>query len=399
MSSQASFAVIAAASLTAVLVGEALRRYRVPIVVVEVLLGILIGPQVLDWARTSEFVTGVANFGLAFLIFMAGYEIDFARVRGAPLRRAGISWVVSFVLALVVGLVLALDGMEISDLIVGLVLTTTSMGALLPILDDAGVTDKPFGTFTLAAGAIGEFAPIVAITVLLVGDNPWTEALLLCAFVAIALALAVVATRPTPPKIDALISRHLSTYGQLPVRVAVVLLAAMLLLAFELGLEGLLGAFTAGILFRPMLSTSQREYVEPRLRAIGYGFLIPIFFVVSGMQFDLDALVEEPSTIATLLLFFVLLLAVRGGPALLVYRNLLSARYRRALMFLQATALPLVVVLTEIGRQTDRVSSSDAAALVGAAMLTMLLFPVLGLAQLRRAETEDAARPASRLDR
>ena len=108
---------------------------------------------------------------------------------------------------------------------IGLVLTTTSMGALIPILDDAGVADKPFGAFAFGAGALGEFAPIIAITVLLIGDNPWTEGLWLGAFVVVAVALVLVASRPTPPRFDALISRHLATYGQLPVRVAVLLLA------------------------------------------------------------------------------------------------------------------------------------------------------------------------------
>ena len=314
MSSPASFAVILAASVGAVLLAEGLKRFRVPIVVIEVILGILIGPSVLHWASTGPFISGVADFGLAFLMFMAGYEIDYQRVRGAPLTRATVSWFISFGAALLVGAFLADDGWEVSDLLIGLVLTTTSMGALIPILDDAGVADKPFGAFAFGAGALGEFAPIVAISVLLIGDNPWSEGLWLGAFVVVAFALVLIASRPTPPKFDALISRHLATYGQLPVRVAVLLLAMMLFLAYELGVEALLGSFTAGILFKPMLSTSQREAVEPKLRAIGFGVAIPIFFIVSGMRFDLDSLTDSASSLATVPLFCALDVARPGRP-------------------------------------------------------------------------------------
>ena len=388
--SPVSLAFIAGAAVLAPIVAELLRRLRVPVVVLEIALGILIGPAVLGWAHLTPFVRGLADVGLAFLMFLAGYEIDFARLKGAPLNRALVSWSISFALALGFGAMLTYDGYEISDLLIGLVLTTTSMGALVPILRDANVIDRPFGRFTLAAGSVGEFAPILAITLLLVGDNPLQEALWLGAFVAAALLLALVATRPQPPRMDEVISRHLTTSSQLPVRIAMFLLAVMLSLAFELGLDTLLGSFTAGVLFRPMLSPEQREKMEPRLTAIGFGFVIPIFFVVSGMRFDLDAVTEELGTMARIPVYLVLLLVVRGVPALFVYRGLLPAASRRALGLMQATALPLVVVLTEIGRQTNRMSSSDAAALVGAAMLSVLFFPALALSQLRRDDRPDA---------
>ena len=274
-----------------------------PVVVIEVILGILIGPSVLHWASTGPFISGVADFGLAFLMFMAGYEIDYHRVRGAPLTRATVSWFISFGAALFVG------GVP----------RARRLGGLRPLdrtrpHDDVNGRAHPdprrrrrcrqaVGAFAFGAGALGEFAPIVAISVLLIGDNPWSEGLWLGAFVVVAFVLVVIASRPTPPKFDALISRHLATYGQLPVRVAVLLLALMLFLAYELGVEALLGSFTAGILFKPMLSTSQREAVEPKLRAIGFGVAIPIFFIVSGMRFDLDSLTDSASSLATVPLF------------------------------------------------------------------------------------------------
>jgi len=389
LASPGSFAVIAGAAVLAPILAELLRRFRVPSVVLEVLLGIVIGPAVLGWADVTTVIQALSQFGLAFLMFIAGYELNLQRVRGRPLDRAFVSWSCSLLLGLGVGALLTLDGYDVSDLMIGLVLTTTSLGSLIPILSDTGLLEKPFGTFTLAAGAMGEFGPVVAITLLLVGDNPLSEALWLSAFVFVAVGLGYVASRPQPPRFDALISRHLTTSSQLPVRIAVLLLALMLLFAYELGLEALLGSFTAGMLFRPMLTGAQRERIEPRLTAIGFGFVIPVFFVVSGMQFDLDAITHSASTALLIPAFLVLLLAVRGGPALFVYRGLLEANERRALACFQATALPLVVVITEIGRQTGRMSSSSAAALVGAAMLSVLVLPVLGLVQLRRGEAPD----------
>jgi Kef-type K+ transport system membrane component KefB len=389
--SPASFAVVAAAAVLAPILAELLRRFRVPSVVLEIALGIVIGPEVLGWANIAPFISALSDFGLAFLMFLAGYEINFVRVRGTPINRAVVCWLTSLVFGLAIAAVLTFDGYQISDLLVGLVLTTTSMGALLPILHDANVLSRPFGTFTLAAGAIGEFGPIVAITLLLAGDNPWTEAVWLGAFVGVALILAFFATRPQPLRIDELIARHLSTSSQLPVRVAIALLAAMLFFAHEFGLEGLLGSFTAGLLFRPLLTARQREQMEPRLHAIGYGFVIPVFFVVTGMRFDLDAVTGSVGTMLRIPLFLALFLVVRGAPALVFYRGLLSRAHRRALAFMQATALPLVVVITEIGRQTGRMSSSDAASLCAAAMLSVLIFPVIGLGQLRGGEKRELA--------
>jgi Kef-type K+ transport system membrane component KefB len=380
----ASLAVIAAAAVLAPIIAELLRRFRVSVIVLEIALGVVIGPAVLDWAHVEPFIRGLADFGLAFLMFLAGYEIDFDRVRGAPTSRAVISWAVSLGLGLTIGLILTFDGYEISDLIIALALTTSALGVLMPILRDAHVLTRPFGACALAAGAAGEFGPIIAITLLLVGDNPWTEALWLVAFVAIALVLAFFATRPQPPRFDAIIARHLTTSSQLPVRVAVLLLAVMLYIASELGVEALLGSFTAGLLFRPMLTPRQREEMEPRLNAIGFGFVIPIFFIVSGMRFDLDAITGSVGAMLRIPIYLALFLAVRGAPALLVYRGVLGATERRALMFLQATALPLVVVICEIGRRSGRVASSDAAALIGAAMLSVLIYPLIGLSQLRR---------------
>jgi Kef-type K+ transport system membrane component KefB len=392
--SAGSLAVIAAAAVLAPILTDLIKRPRIPAVLFELLLGILIGPQVLAWATTTELVDGLAELGIAMLMFVAGFEIDFRRLRGEPVNKAVTGWAISLALGLAVGAVLVVSGFALSDLLIGLVLTTTAIGTLLPILRDREILPTRFGVLVLAAGAVGEFAPILAITLLLTGDNPAEEALLLVAFVVIALGAAYVASRPQPPVVIASLHRGLGTSSQLPVRVAVLLLVVMVLLASELGLDTLLGAFAAGIVLRVALAHEQREELEPRLNALGFGFLIPLFFVVSGMRFDVDALVDEPSVLARVPLFLVLLLVVRGLPALIVYRHVLTLPARTALAFLQATALPLVVVITEIGLATDNMKPENATALVGAAMLSVLLYPLLGFAFAARAAGDPALDPS-----
>jgi len=390
-----SLVMILAAGVAAPVCAELLKRFRVPSVLFEILLGILIGPQLLGWVELDGFITVLSQFGLAFLMFFAGYEIDFTRVRGAALRLAGTGWLVSLGLGLALAYPLQASGFVRSDLLVGLALATTAIGTLLPMMKDQGIVETRFGTFLLAAGSAGEFGPIVAITLLLSGEQPAHEAVLFVAFVFVALVGAYVATRPQPPAALATIRRHIDTSSQLPVRIAMLLLGTMLLLAFELGLDTLLGAFVAGIILRLLLSRNRVEQLQPKLEAVGFGVFIPVFFVVSGVSFDLDHLVSSPSTMARVPLFLAFFLVVRGTPALLLYRKVLRGAERRALAVLTSTALPLVVVITTIGLETDNMSIENATALVSAGMLSVLVYPLAGFALARRADRAEPSPPIS----
>ena len=381
-----SIVIIAAAAVVAPLLAELLRRWRIPSVLFELLLGILIGPAVLGWVEVDEFIAGLSEFGLAILFFMAGYEINFAKLKGAPLNRGVGGWLVSLVLGLGLGVVLAFEGFVLSSLLIGLALTTTAIGTLLPMMRDHGLLETRFGGFVTAAGAVGEFGPILAITILLSASSPLTEALLLIAFAVLAVAVAAMATRPQPPALVEMLQRHLSTSTQLPVRIIILLIIGLVVVAADLGLDNLLGAFAAGMIARLALSPEQTEALTPRLEAIGFGFLIPIFFIVSGVDFDLDSLLASPSTMLKVPLFLVLMLVIRGLPALAMYKGLLSLRERWSLVLLQSTALPLLVVITQIGLSTDRMESGNAAALVGAGMLSVLILPLAGFALLGTSE-------------
>jgi Kef-type K+ transport system membrane component KefB len=186
-----------------------------------------------------------------------------------------------------------------------------------------------------------------------------------------------------------LVERAFETSSQVAVRLAVVLVFGLVALAAELGLDLLLGGFVAGIITRVALRGREVGVLESKLTAVGYGLLIPFFFVTSGMEFDLSALTSSASGMLKVPLFLALFLVVRGTPALLLYRRVLDARERLALAFFSATELPLVVAITTVATETGHMKSSTAAGLVGAAILSALIYPLIGL-RLRRQDEPDS---------
>jgi Kef-type K+ transport system membrane component KefB len=389
-----SFLVISVvAAMAAITVAVLPRRAAPPVVVVELLLGIAIGPHGLGVAEVDDFIGFFSNLGLALLFFFAGYEIDFARIRGRPVQLGAWGWLMSIVIAYAVGAVLVADGIVLSFVFAGSALATTAIGTLIPILRDSGELRTGFGRYLLAAGAVGEFGPILLVTLVLSSQNPVREAALLIAFVAVALGVALLSAR-WADRGWPVMERTLEASSQLAVRLVVVLVFALTALATDLGLDVLVGGFAAGMIMRLALRGREAGALESKLAAVGFGFLVPFFFVTSGMRFDVDALVSSAGALAKLPLFLVLLLVVRGAPALLLYRGVLGARDRLALAFFSATALPLVVGITTIAVAEGHMRSSTAAALVGAAILSTLAFPFAGLA-LRRAGPAPAPAPAT----
>ncbi len=357
-----------------------------PVVVVEILLGILVGPDVLDIADGDSFIKFFSNLGLGMLFFFAGYEIDFERISGSPLRLGAFGWALSVGLAYGIGGVLEAAGIVISLLYTGSAMATTAIGTLIPILRDTGELRTPFGTNLLGAGAMGEFGPILLITLVLSTSHPIEEALILAAFIVLAIAIALASVRLASPGWRVL-ERTLESSSQLAVRIAVVLVFGLVAIAGSLGLDILLGGFVAGLITRVALKGQEVEVFESKLTAVGFGFLIPFFFVTSGLTFDLDALLSSSSALLKLPLFLGLFLLVRGLPALLLYRGAMAMRERLALGFFCATELPLVVAITTIAVDGGHMKSTTSAALVGAAILSTLVYPQVGLA-LRRGRTE-----------
>jgi Kef-type K+ transport system membrane component KefB len=327
-------------------------------------------------------------------MFLAGYELDLAQIRGRPLRLAQVGWAISLFLGFLVALVLVTTGAVLSVLIVGLALTTTALGTLLPILRDAGLLEGRFGSRIMAIGSVGEFGPILAVAVLLDRRAPVQTALWLLLFVLVAVAAALVAARPQPPRVVSLMHRHLQSSTQLPVRISVLLIITLVYLAFRIGLDVLLGAFAAGIVIRLLVRGDDSRVVRGKLEAIGFGLLVPIFFITSGMQFNLHALTSTPSSLVRVPLFLALFLVVRGTPALLLYRQDLPKHQILPLAFLSATGLPLIVVITTIGVSEGRMLPLNAAALVAAGMLSALLYPMTARLLLRRSASSTPPHPA-----
>jgi Kef-type K+ transport system membrane component KefB len=367
------------------------RRFAPPVVVVELLLGIVVGPEVLDIAKTDSFIDFFSNLGLGMLFFFAGYEIDFERIKGTPLKLGAWGWLLSIALAYGLGGVLAAAGVIVSFLYTGSAMAKTAIGTLIPILRDNGELRTSFGTYLLAAGGVGEFGPILLVTLFLSTDHPLHEAAILVAFVLLAIAVAMISVRLAWRGWPAL-ERTFEASSQLAVRITVVLVFGLVLLAGKLGLDVLIGGFVAGMIVRLALKGHELRVFESKLTAVGFGFFVPFFFVTSGIEFDLAAL-GSVVALLKLAMFFALFLVVRGTPALLLYRGVLSARDRAALAFYSATELPLVVAITTIATATGHLKSSTAAGLVGAAMLSTLVFPFVGLALRKRSQAESPDEP------
>ena len=380
------FFILLVAALAPLLV-ELPGRIRLPVVVAEIALGIVIGPQVLDLAQPKGVVKFLSNIGLTFLFFLAGREVDLDRIRGLPGKLAGAGWLLSALLALVAALVVDAGGDLVSTLLLGVALCTTAIGTLMPILRDAGELRTELGPYVLSAGIAGEFGPLLLMAVLLSSDHrPGAAFALLIFFAVISLGAAYVALHLRPTHVIATIQRTMGTSGQLGLRLSLVLLSGLVYLASRFGFDIVLGAFAAGLVVGLVTKGPGSEELRMRFDGIGFGFAIPLFFVVTGMRFDLDALFGSAGTILRLPLFLALFLVVRGTPALLLYRRAIPPGDRLPLALYSATALPLVVAVTTIGLQTGRISSANAAALVGAAMTSVLVFPLVALGLRRRDE-------------
>jgi Kef-type K+ transport system membrane component KefB len=343
------FVIVMIAAVAAVTVAAVPARFAPPVVVVELFLGIVVGPEVLDLAGTDSFIQFFSNLGLGMLFFFAGYEIDFERIRGRPLKLGAWGWLLSIALAYGIGGALAAAGIVVSFLYTGSAMATTAIGTLIPILRDNGELKTKFGTYLLAAGGIGEFGPILLVTLVLSTTNPLHESAILIAFVALALAIALVSVKFAWRGWPAL-ERTFETSSQLAVRITVVLVFGLVLLANKLGLDVLLGGFVAGMIVRLALKGHELKVFESKLTAVGFGFFVPFFFITSGIEFDLAAL-GSATALLKLAMFFCLFLIVRGAPAMLLYRSVLGARQRGALAFYSATELPLVVAITTIDRR------------------------------------------------
>jgi Kef-type K+ transport system membrane component KefB len=371
---------------------------RVPAVVVEIVAGIAVGPSGLGWVHVDAAIGVLSMLGLAFLLFLAGQEIDVDRLRGRPLALAGGGFALSCALALAVGLAAAGAGMASSPLLVGIVLLATSLGLVVPVLADAGQAGTPFGQLVIAGATLADFGAVILLSLLFSREagSPAVRGVLLAAFAVTVAAVGVVVLRAERlPWLSMALARLQDTTAEIRVRGALLLLVALAAVAARFGVELLLAAFMAGVVLR-LVDRDERmthPQLQGKLRAVGYGFLIPVFFVASGIQFDLRSL-AAPSSLAAVPVFLVALLAVRGLPAAL-YLPALGARRAAAAALLQATSLPFIVAATQLGVALGALGPATAAALVAAGLVSVVAFPAAALALVRPAAVAGEAAATS----
>jgi Kef-type K+ transport system membrane component KefB len=362
-------------------------RLRVPSVVVEIVAGIVLGPSVLGWVRVDLPVQILALVGLAFLLLLAGLEIDVRGISGRLLGLAGAGYVVSAGLAVLVGFGFRSLGWTPSPLLLAVALTATSLGLVVPVLKDAGKIGDPVGQTTIAAASVADFTAIVLLTLLFStsGGGAGTTALFLGVFGVLVAVLALALGRVgRSMRLGEVLVRLQDSTAEIRVRLVILLLVAFVALAERFGLETILGAFLAGALVGLVdRDSATHPRFRAKLDAIGYGFLIPVFFVSSGVGLDLRGLFEHPSALIRVPVFLVALLVVRGVPAMLFVRSL-GRRGATAVGLLQATSLPFLVTVAQIGTATGRLSGTNAAALVCAGLLSVLIFPAVSLGLLGR---------------
>jgi Kef-type K+ transport system membrane component KefB len=399
MTSFTNLAIVAAAAFAAPLLLGLVPSLRLPAVVLEIVLGIVLGPAALGWVQVDEPVRVMSLLGLAFLLLLAGLEVEFERLRGRLLRLASIGFVASFAVALAVALVLDAGGVAGAPLLIAIMLSATSLGVVIPVLKDSGEAATPFGQLVIAGASIADIATIVLLSLFFSQQSSGigSKLVLLGGFAALVAAIVLAVTGiARSMRISEALVRLQDTTAQIRVRGAFVLLAAFVVLADKLGLEAILGAFMAGAVLK--LVDHDQAMTHPqfhlKLEAAGFGVFVPFFFVTSGLQFDLHALFASGSTIARVPIFLVALLAARGLPAVL-YRRLVGARRSVAAGLLQATSLGFFVVAGEIGMELGLISRATGAALIAAGLLSVLIFPLTALVVLRGAgETEAQAAPS-----
>jgi len=366
-------------------------RLRLPAIVLEIVLGIVIGPSGLGWVQVDLPIQILALIGLAFLLFLAGLEIDVERLRGRVLRLTALAFVISFAIGIVVGLVLHAGGFIKSPLFIAIVLVSTSLGVIVPVLKDSGNISSDFGQLVIAAASIADFGAIILLSLFFSGKGSTDIAgklILLAIFGALVVVIGVViAGLERFRGISGVLQRLQDTTAQIRVRGAFVLLIGFVALAENVGLEVILGAFAAGALLSLIDRDRQMTHPEFRvkLEAAGFGIFIPVFFVTTGLRFNLDALFASAGTIAHIPLFLLALLLVRGLPAL-GYGRLLGRQKAIVAGILQATSLPFIVAAAQIGMDIGVVSEANGAALIAAGLLSVIIFPALGLTLLRRGE-------------
>ena len=354
-------------------------RARIPAVALELVAGIIVGPSVLGWIEAGPVVSVIATIGVAFLLFLAGLELDVDVLKGPALVRGSLSFLLSFALALTLMTPLGAKGIILSPLLVAIALSATSLGILVPVLRDTGQLNTDVGRFTMGGASAAEVGTIALLGVFFAGkESSAAVSALLLAAVAVLAVLLLAALRYTVRWAPGrrILDKLDETSAQGRVRFAVMIFLAAAAVAMQFGFEGILGSFVAGIVVGIVVRHDRFAHaLRTKLEAIGFGLFVPAFFVTSGLRFELGA-IKGIAEVERAVLFFVALIAVRAIPAVL-YRPYLTWRECLASGLLQSTNLSFIVVTVGVGTELDRLREINATALILAGLVSALVLPTI----------------------
>ncbi len=376
-----SLLVIALIAALAPLVARLIPKGMVPEAVILLIAGALLGPHMAGCIELSEPIQMLSELGLAFLFLLAGYEINPKSLNGSQGKRGLLTWAVSFAAAFAVCAASDVFGDNHIELItMAIALTTTALGTLMPILKERELVGTPVGEAVLSYGTWGELAPVLMMALLLGTRAKWQTMLILALFVLVCVLAALLPAKAKNAGHAAyhfLISKRNGS-SQTVVRVTILLLIGLVTMSAVFDLDIVLGAFAAGFVLRYVIPKGSKE-LELKLDAIGYGFFIPLFFIVSGAKIDLAAVVSMPQLLVG---FIIMLMLIRGLPIVVALsmgksKDELSMHNRISVALYCTTALPLIVAVTSVAVNAGAMQQETAGVLVAAGAVTVFLMPLL----------------------
>ena len=387
-----SLAIIALVAAACPILAKLIPGKLIPETVFLLIAGAVLGPNLAGAIELTDSVGLLSDLGLAFLFLLAGYEINPKSLTGSQGKRGLATWVVSIVLAfLFVHFASGLFANEIESVAVAIALTTTALGTLMPILKERELMGTRVGESVLAYGTWGELCPVLAMALLLSTRAEWKTVLILMAFMALCVLVAVVPAKAKKAghRLFRFLTANAEGTSQTMMRVTVLLLVGLVALSAAFDLDIVLGAFASGFVLRYIIPEGDHA-LEHKLDGVAYGFLIPIFFVVSGAKIDLAAVFQQPEVLVG---FIALLLLIRAVPifaALSTGKDTrdISTHNRLTIALYCTTALPIIVAVTSVAVSAGAMPQETASVLVAAGAITVFLMPLLGMLTYRVADAK-----------
>lgn len=380
-----SLLLIVSISAIVPLIAKAIPKQFIPETVLLIVSGALLGPHMSGLILSdSESIKFLSEMGCGFLFLLAGSEIDPKSLSGADGKHGLLSWIVSFIVGIVFAFIMpSIASGKQGVMAVGLLMTTTALGTLMPILKDKGIIGTRVGDLIISYGTWGELATVVAVAVLLSARSGWITGLILLLLFIICVVIGILGSKAVKSgsKLYEFIKEKAETNSQMTVRVVILLLVALITFSAVFDLDIVLGAFAAGFVLRHVLPEKENESLHRKLNGISYGFFVPLFFVVSGCGINLNAVRKRPML---MVVFILSLMLIRAVPIVLSLsfrksvRKELSIHSRFSVAFYCTMALPLIVAITNIAVKNNIMEQDTASVLVAAGAATVFLMPLLG---------------------